>query len=127
MMNLQCKFSEYLKIKLKNYTLLIKKPNDLEIKLKRYDKKTAGIIEDGLNESYYCINFDYKNTSQVFHLFELQADLDANGYLEVFFHVGEIDVVYDEFTSNKSNLFKEKLFLKDIEIAKDNFIIIDRR
>ena len=53
--------------------------------------------------------------------------LDANGYLEVFFHVGEIDVVYDEFTSNKSNLFKEKLFLKDIEIAKDNFIIIDRR
>ena len=66
MMNLQCKFSEYLKIKLKNYTLLIKKPNDLEIKLKRYDKKTAGIIEDGLNESYYCINFDYKNTSQDF-------------------------------------------------------------
>ena len=127
-MTLHCKFSEFMRnelIKSETYTILFKKPHDLEIKLKKYDEKNANIIEDGLNSSFYCINFNYKNTSQDSHVFELQANTNANGDLEIYFHNGII-MDYDKFTSKKYNVYKETLHLKDIEINKNNRITIDR-
>ena len=129
LMELHCKFSEFMRDELnksKNYTILFKKPNDLEIKLKKYDEKNVTIKDDGLNSPFYCINFKYKNTSKVQHLFELQADSSAEGSLEIYFHSDVIREKYNNFTSKKDTVYSEDLHLRDIEINKDNVITIDR-
>lgn len=129
LLNLNLKFSEFIKEELieNSYTLIFKKPEDLEVKLMKNVKIISEIINDGLNNAFYCINLNYRNNKIDRLLFELQADESTIGDLEIYFFSGKINKDFEKNTAKKSPIFNEEIYSKNVKISQGNCIIIDKR
>lgn len=130
MLTITLEFDEYVKsdlLKHSYYTLIFKKPNNLEIKAMNNPKFNPVVVADGFDDSFYCIIVYYKNNSIDKFLFELQADENTNGELEIYFQVGEVDTNFNKVTSKKSPILFEEIYSRDINIDNECIIIIDKR
>ena len=130
LLTLKLEFDEVIKSSLlkKNfYTLIFKKPNDLEINFKNNTKIQYAIADDGLESPFYCIIVENKNNSIDNLLFELQAGNEMKGNLEIYFLIGNFEEDFKEKISKKSPVFNERVCSREIEIDGGGCIIIDRR
>lgn len=138
-LTLMVEFGEFIKQELlnKSYTLLIKKPEDLNIKFMNNIKSNPKIIDDGLESSFYCINLKYKNNTVDELLFKLQADKTTMGCFSIYFLNEDVIQINDNENKDLSEYFRKvsskrspikeyKIHSKDIEINNNDYIIIDK-
>lgn len=130
LLTLKLEFDEIIKsnlFKKSHYTLIFKKPHDLEINFKNNTKIKYTIADEGLESPFYCIIVENKNNSIDNLLFELQAGNEMKGNLEIYFLIGNFEKDFKEKISKKSPVFNEIVCSRDIEIDDGGCIIIDRR
>lgn len=110
-------FGEFIRDELinKTYTLLIKKPETLDIKFMNNTKSKPHIIDNGFNSPFYCINMKYDNNTIVKLLFELQADETTYGDLMIYFLEEETTKEFEKIISyyDEIDVSQEKLFEKE--------------
>lgn len=110
-------FGEFIRDELinKTYTLLIKKPETLDIKFMNNTKSKPYIIDNGFNSPFYCINMKYNNNILVELLFELQADETTYGDFTIYFLEEEITKDFEKIIKHYNKLTEpqENLFEKE--------------
>ena len=110
------KFDKYVRSDLSEkgcYILIFKKPNNLEIESKNNVGKKFNpiVVAEGIDNPFYCIKIDYKNTNEDNLLFNLQADENINSKLEIYFLIGDnsFEKDFNKLISNKKPNFSEDI------------------
>lgn len=119
-LTLNLQFDQYLKKELESqgrYILVFKKPKNLDISYRVDEKTKFKLLNEGVSDIIYSICFDFENNDIDIHKFDLEADINTNGDLEVYLiNEKELENI-DEIISKKSPITTEKIF--STKIATD--------
>lgn len=124
---LKLNFDKLLKKELNNkkkYTLLFKKPVNLEVK--NNSKIPCEIVKDGLNDIYCCFIFNFRNNDSESYFFEFQGESGIDGDLEVYFLKGEFKDGFSQILEKMSPLFIEKIFSSELGFDEE-FITLEKK
>lgn len=118
-LTLVIEFGEFIKEELlnKSYSLLIKKPETLDIKFMNNTKSKRNIIDNGFNSPFYCINLRYNGNTVIELLFELQADETTYGDFIIYFLDEETTGGFEKIINyhDEINLPQDKLYEREQE------------
>lgn len=124
---LKLNFDKLLKKELNNkkkYTLLFKKPVNLEVK--NNSKIPCEVVKDGLNDIYCCFIFNFRNNDSESYFFEFQGESGIDGDLEVYFLKGEFKDGFSQILEKMSPLFIEKIFSSELGFDEE-FITLEKK